>query len=372
MSNKSYLFVAAVIGTHAFAACSAYAFTAAAHGMMSMSRPQSSAFGSATKVVSAPRIAPRATFINKPGPVAGFHRPPVLDRSAITKVSEAARPIKGLGQSAIDKVTEAARQAANKAAQTKGLGQSAIDKVTEAARQAADKAAQPKGLGQSAIDKVTEAARQAADKAAQPKGLGQSAIDKVTEAARQAADKAAQTKGLGESAIEKVREAARQAAEKAAREAAQAAREAAQAHAKLQNPLDPKNKVGSNVTPETPSKPSDPGNKSGDNHRPRFPLPGGVVVFGSNVGDYPAVGTGPTVGNSTNPAFRPATSSRLVDAAAGATAQERPRTPPAEGKCDCLVKQYLQDGSVLFMDICTKESATAAPTNDGTARRDPQ
>ena len=29
--------------------------------------------------------------------------------------------------------------------------------------------------------------------------------------------------------------------------------------------------------------------------------------------------------------------------------------------CNCLTKSYLQDGSVLFKDICTKESALATP-----------
>ena len=34
-------------------------------------------------------------------------------------------------------------------------------------------------------------------------------------------------------------------------------------------------------------------------------------------------------------------------------------TPTAP--CNCLTKTYLQDGSVLFTDICTKESALATP-----------
>jgi hypothetical protein len=29
--------------------------------------------------------------------------------------------------------------------------------------------------------------------------------------------------------------------------------------------------------------------------------------------------------------------------------------------CTCLTKNYLQDGSVLFKDVCTKESALATP-----------
>jgi hypothetical protein len=33
--------------------------------------------------------------------------------------------------------------------------------------------------------------------------------------------------------------------------------------------------------------------------------------------------------------------------------------------CNCLTKQNLPDGSVLFQDICTKESAIASPTTVG-------
>jgi len=33
----------------------------------------------------------------------------------------------------------------------------------------------------------------------------------------------------------------------------------------------------------------------------------------------------------------------------------------ASQNCNCLTKQYLQDGSVLFKDVCTKEAALATP-----------
>jgi hypothetical protein len=33
--------------------------------------------------------------------------------------------------------------------------------------------------------------------------------------------------------------------------------------------------------------------------------------------------------------------------------------PP--GPCNCLTKRYLEDGSVLFKDVCTKEAAVATP-----------
>jgi hypothetical protein len=31
------------------------------------------------------------------------------------------------------------------------------------------------------------------------------------------------------------------------------------------------------------------------------------------------------------------------------------------GNCNCLTKQYLNDGGVLFTDLCTKEAALASP-----------
>jgi hypothetical protein len=33
----------------------------------------------------------------------------------------------------------------------------------------------------------------------------------------------------------------------------------------------------------------------------------------------------------------------------------------APAPCNCLTKRYLQDGSVLFKDICSKEEAMATP-----------
>jgi hypothetical protein len=35
--------------------------------------------------------------------------------------------------------------------------------------------------------------------------------------------------------------------------------------------------------------------------------------------------------------------------------------PVANGPCTCLTKTYLNDGSVLFKDVCTKEAAVAGP-----------
>jgi hypothetical protein len=54
-----------------------------------------------------------------------------------------------------------------------------------------------------------------------------------------------------------------------------------------------------------------------------------------------------------------------------APAQSAPAYAPvsapqaAAEPCNCLTKQSLPDGSVLFQDICTKESAIASPTTVG-------
>jgi hypothetical protein len=57
--------------------------------------------------------------------------------------------------------------------------------------------------------------------------------------------------------------------------------------------------------------------------------------------------------------------------AVSAPAQSAPAYAPvaapqaAAEPCNCLTKQSLPDGSVLFQDICTKESAIAAPMTVG-------
>ena len=38
-----------------------------------------------------------------------------------------------------------------------------------------------------------------------------------------------------------------------------------------------------------------------------------------------------------------------------------PAVKAADGNCNCLTKEYLPDGSVLFKDLCTKEAAMATP-----------
>jgi hypothetical protein len=50
---------------------------------------------------------------------------------------------------------------------------------------------------------------------------------------------------------------------------------------------------------------------------------------------------------------------------ASAAAPQAAALQQAAEPCNCLTKQSLPDGSVLFQDICTKESAIAAPMTVG-------
>jgi len=155
---------------------------------------------------------------------------------------------------------------------------------------------------------------------------------------------------------------------KAAQAAAEkAAREAAEAKAKLQTT--PGGKLGSQIPTPPPPPPSPPSptpqGKPDGGYRPHFPAPGGVVVFGSGVSIDPVVvQRGPVVANSTMTA-RTATS-RVADAVTVGT------TTPRPNPCNCLVKERLADGSVLFTDICTKESARSVPTTETATPRDAQ
>jgi hypothetical protein len=50
------------------------------------------------------------------------------------------------------------------------------------------------------------------------------------------------------------------------------------------------------------------------------------------------------------------------------------RAPVVSANCNCLTKEYLEDGSVLFKDLCTKEAAIATPAElkaqaEGAARQ---
>jgi hypothetical protein len=55
----------------------------------------------------------------------------------------------------------------------------------------------------------------------------------------------------------------------------------------------------------------------------------------------------------------------VVAAAASAPAPAEAAPQSAPGPCSCLTKQTLADGSVLFADICTQQSAIAPPQTMG-------
>jgi hypothetical protein len=53
----------------------------------------------------------------------------------------------------------------------------------------------------------------------------------------------------------------------------------------------------------------------------------------------------------------------VVAAAASAPAPTEAAPQAPTGSCNCLTKQTLADGSVMFADICTQQSAIAPPQN---------
>ena len=87
------------------------------------------------------------------------------------------------------------------------------------------------------------------------------------------------------------------------------------------------------------------------------PMPGGQT--------YPSGGAGPVVIVAPPPVYQ--APQPVYQAAAPVYQAPRPvvtatsAAPVAAEPCNCLTKQYLDDGSVLFKDICTKEAATATP-----------
>jgi hypothetical protein len=52
----------------------------------------------------------------------------------------------------------------------------------------------------------------------------------------------------------------------------------------------------------------------------------------------------------------------LVGSVAGAAYAAT--TGTAAGTCNCLTKSYLEDGTVVFKDLCTQESAMNGPANE--------
>jgi hypothetical protein len=80
-------------------------------------------------------------------------------------------------------------------------------------------------------------------------------------------------------------------------------------------------------------------------------IPGGGLSFPS--------GDGGAVASFTPPAF-----DQPDGTAATATGVARRPATVATAPCNCLTKQYLDDGSVLFRDLCTKEAAVATPAEE--------
>jgi hypothetical protein len=87
---------------------------------------------------------------------------------------------------------------------------------------------------------------------------------------------------------------------------------------------------------------------------------------------YPSGGAGPVV-IFAPPSVDQAPGTVVTAAGPAATVvATRPATavvaanpaPVATEPCNCLTKQYLDDGSVLFRDICTKEAAMATPAEE--------
>ena len=82
-------------------------------------------------------------------------------------------------------------------------------------------------------------------------------------------------------------------------------------------------------------------------------------------GGYPTGGMGPVVISA--PPVVVAAPGGVIAATApvatttAATAATATTTAAAAEPCNCLTKQYLDDGSVLFRDLCTKEAALATP-----------
>jgi hypothetical protein len=86
---------------------------------------------------------------------------------------------------------------------------------------------------------------------------------------------------------------------------------------------------------------------------PSFPMPTGQI--------YPSGGPGPVVVLAQPVAVQAPAPVAVGTATTGiVTSATRPAQAAAE-PCNCLTKQYLTDGSVLFRDICTKEAALATP-----------
>ena len=122
----------------------------------------------------------------------------------------------------------------------------------------------------------------------------------------------------------------------------------------LPNPIDnicPYNKF--KCVPKPPTGPGSAGNPGSSG-----PMPGGQT--------YPSGGAGPVVIVAAPPVYQ--APQPVYQAPVPVYQAPRPvvtaTNAPAvatTAPCNCLTKQYLDDGSVLFQDLCTKEAAMATP-----------
>ena len=99
--------------------------------------------------------------------------------------------------------------------------------------------------------------------------------------------------------------------------------------------------------PPAPTPPSGGGNP---------PKPGGGDHDHDHDHNYPGIVIEGTPGEIVDPAPVAAVPAPVVAARATVAAPQVVQAP-----CNCLTKQALADGSVLFQDICTKEAAIATP-----------
>jgi hypothetical protein len=351
MSRKSRLLIAAaVISIPAITSSNAIARPAAAHGVVST--PHVSTLGASRVAVPQAKFKKNALgSVDANTPAAGRSAAQIKAFLAQRKAAEdAAKASSGgpYGQ-ALEKakqIGEAAGKTASGNTSTSSGGPfgQAVDKAKKIGEDAA------KTANGSASASSGGPFGQAVDKA---KKIGEDAAKTANGSA------SASSGGPFGQAVDK--------AKKIGEDAAKAAQAAAEAKAKLQSPV---GKVGSQIPapppPPPPPPPPTPKGTPDGGYRPHFPAPGGVVVFGSGVSIDPVVvQPGPIVAGSTATG-RTATTSRVAGAVTDGA------TTPRPNPCNCLVKERLADGSVLFVDICTKESARSVPTNETATPRDAQ
>jgi hypothetical protein len=89
------------------------------------------------------------------------------------------------------------------------------------------------------------------------------------------------------------------------------------------------------------------------------PIVTGIVINHDHDHDHDHDWDGPHFGHYWWHHYQPSVVVREGVSAPVASVSTPVASTPAP--CTCLTKQYLQDGSVLFKDVCTRESALATP-----------